>query len=130
MKKPKNIVDLIINLNKIIEKPPPLNEIKKEVLMMNFKMKPILGDLTEVQINHPKFITTLWKLGKLDEFFQKEINKIPKKQLPIFIEAFEDIFEKYQKQLNDVKLITKKDVNLKTSILEVEIFKDQEKKIN
>ena len=102
----------------------------EEIQMMKFKVRPIQGNLSEVNLNNEKFVETLWSLGKLDEFFQKEFYQLSPKNKELFMKIFDDIYEKYQQDLNRVSLQWEK-ARPASRFLEVEIFKEvRSKKIN
>lgn len=126
----KNIIELIKIFQKFLDKKPPFKKMYEEVQMMKFKIRPIQGDLSRINFNNKEFISTLWSLGKLDEFFQKEFYKLTDKNKEIFLKIFENIYEKYQIELNRINLHIEKTSN-NSGFLEIEIFKEvKNKKIN
>lgn len=102
----------------------------REIRMMRFKIKPIQGDLSAVDLKDERFVETLWSLGKLDEFFQKEYPKLSDKHKEQFIKIFDDLYHRYQQDLNSIN-IYKGPTSKKNKILEMEIFKEiKNKKTN
>ena len=69
----KDILSLINNIQKIISTKPNTDQMFEEVRMMKFKIKPIQGDLMSFNLKNQHFIESLWSLGKLDEFFFREV---------------------------------------------------------
>lgn len=130
-KKFKNdVLEIINNFQKSLVNKPPMEKMYQEIKMMRFKVKPIQGNLTEVNLNNLEFVKTLWSLGKLDEFFQKEFYRLSAKKRDLFLKIFDDIYSKYQQDLNKINLQWNKGIH-KKHILEVEIFKDiKKKKVN
>lgn len=100
----KDIAGMLSKLNSILNNKPSKENMTKEVRMMNYKMRPLKGDFSLIHINDSRFIEILWKLGKLDDFFQREITKTPKKQKDIVINAFHNIHMRFQQQLNKINL--------------------------
>lgn len=126
----KNIIDLIENFKKFLDRKPPFEKMYEEIQMMKFKIRPIQGDLSRINLNNKEFISTLWSLGKLDEFFQKEFYKLTGKNKEIFLKIFNNVYEKYQTELNRINLHIEKTIN-SSGFLEVEIFKEvKNKKFN
>ncbi|MCL4363798.1 hypothetical protein M1328_01000 [Patescibacteria group bacterium] len=126
----KDILEVISNFQRFLDHKPPLKKMYEEIQMMKFKVKPIKGDLSTVDLKNEKFIATLWSLGKLDEFFQKEYDKLTPKNRELFSRVFDSIYHKYQQELNKVSLHFEKP-SRETNFLEVEIFKEkQTKKVN
>lgn len=125
-----DVLEMINSFQKSLNKKPSPEKMYEEIKMMKFKVRPIQGNLSEVNLNNEKFVETLWSLGKLDEFFQKEFYRLSAKNKNLFMKIFEEIYEKYQQDLNRVNLQWEKIPN-KQRFLEVEIFKEIKiKKLN
>ena len=126
----KDVLEIINTFQKLLNKKPSPEKMYEEIQMMKFKVRPIQGNLSEVNLNNEKFVETLWSLGKLDEFFQKEFYQLSPKNKELFMKIFDDIYEKYQQDLNRVSLQWEK-ARPASRFLEVEIFKEvRSKKIN
>lgn len=128
----KDIISLFGNIQKVISSKPTINQMFEEVRMMKFKIKPIQGDLMSFNLKNQQFIESLWSLGKLDEFFFKEVPSLSKKEKEIFIRIFDSLYFKYQQQLNQTNLQQRKVTLTKTGLLELEIYKERKlkKKVN
>lgn len=96
----------------------------KEIKMMNFKIRPLQGDIASLNLRDMKLIDALWNLGKLDEFFQKEYPKLRFSQKKTFYQLFDNFQQRYQEKLNNVNVQTAEELSLATTI-EMEIFKEQ-----
>jgi len=126
----KDVLELIGNFQKTLENNPPLSKMYKEIQMMKFKVKPIHGNFSVVNLNNEKFIKALWSLGKLDDFFQKEFRGLSSKNKELFSKILESIYQKCQMELNKADLQVE-EVTSDSGFLEVEIFKElKEKKVN
>lgn len=129
-KSAKDVMTLVRSFQDFIRNKPKADKMYKEIRMMHFKVKPIQGDLTAVDLKNEHFIETLWSLGKLDEFFQVEYPKLDKKSRELFVKIFDDLYHKYQQELNRIN-IYKGHTTDKNKILELEIFKEiKNRKIN
>jgi len=128
----KDIISLFGDIQKVISSKPTTNQMFEEVRMMKFKIKPIQGDLMSFNLKNEQFIESLWSLGKLDEFFFKEVPTLSKKEKEIFIRIFDGLYFKYQQQLNQANLQQRKVTLTKTGLLELEIYKERKlkKKVN
>lgn len=110
---------------KIIENKPSVEAMYEEVRMMHFKIRPLQGDLSQLNLKEEKFIEILWSLGKLDEFFQRQYKKLnSRNQKEVFFKFFDNLYEKLQTQLNKLDLKAAKELNLSATI-EMEIFKEK-----
>lgn len=113
-----------------IKNKPKTDRMFAELRMMKFKIKPIQGDLSAVDLKNEKFIETLWSLGKLDEFFKSEYPKLTPKNRQVFLKIFDELHHQYQQELNSIN-IYKGPVARKNKILELEIYKEgRDKKLN
>ncbi|MEK7634057.1 MAG: hypothetical protein AAB437_04405 [Patescibacteria group bacterium] len=128
----KDILSLFGEIQKIISTKPSINQMFEEVQMMKFKIKPIRGDLMSFDLKNENFIESLWSLGKLDEFFFREVPTLSKKEKEIFMKFFDSLYFKYQQQLNQTNLQQRKLNLTKTGLLELEIYKERKlkKKVN
>jgi hypothetical protein len=124
----KDIISLFENIQKIISIKPDINQMFNELQMMKFKIRPIQGELMSFDLKNKQFIESLWSLGKLDEFFYREISSLSKKEKELFIKLFDSLYFKYQQQLNQSNL-QKKNITLnRTGLLELEIYKERKLK--
>lgn len=120
----KDILGLMSKFQKYLNDKPSLSKMFQDVQMMKFKIRPIQGDLSAVNLQNKKFIETLWSLGKLEEFFQKEYDQLPIRNKELFKKVFESIYERYQNDLNKVDLHWEKQPK-QNGFLEVEIYKEK-----
>lgn len=98
---------------------------------MNFRIRPIVGDITKIDVGNETFVEMLWSLGKLDEMFQKRFFDIHDKNREVVYHVFEKLYEEYQSRLN------KATQRIETSVgpgpkLEMEIYRElpYDKKLN
>jgi len=124
----KDILDLIRSFQDIVKKKPGIGEMFSEIRMMRFKIKPVQGDINEIDLKNEKFIEILWSLGKLDEFFQKEYPRLIGKNKVVFTKILDDLYRRYQEQLNHVN-VYKTAGPRKSKIIEMEIFKESKQKL-
>ena len=128
----KNSVDVFdmiaqFQLN-VLSKKPSAAQMYDEVRLMRFKIRPLNGEITTLDLNNNNFIEMLWGLGKLDEFYQIHIEKLPQNERQIFFRIFDELYQKFQQELNKVNL--KREEISQNSSFEMEIFKDKTKKFN
>lgn len=126
-----NIIDIFSKLKKALGTKPSHEKMYEEIRMMRFKIRPISGDISLLQLKNHQLIETLWGLGKLDELFQKEYDKLGNNQKEIFFRLFDNLYSQYQDQLNKINI--NKEIKPRLSqVFEMEIFKDitARKKVN
>ena len=127
----QDVVDIFSKLKKALGEKPSHQKMYEEIRMMRFKIRPISGDVSILQLKNHQLIETLWGLGKLDEVFQKEYDKLGRDQKEVFFRLFDNLYHQYQEQLNRINI--NKEVRTQLSqTFEMEIFKDItiKKKVN
>jgi len=122
--KKDNVSKIVQDFQALVKHKPSMEEMFFEVRMMKFKIRPLSGDILSVDLNDRKFIEVLWNLGKLDQFFQKKYPGLTRREKEIFVRIFDDLYAKYQTELNQIRLI-RKNISKKSQILEMEIFKEK-----
>jgi len=125
--KKADIFNLVTELKNILDRKPPHEQMLKEVQMMKFKIRPLVGDVSMLNFKNMQLIETLWGLGKIDDFFFKEAQKISIKDQRAFFQIISQVRKKLETQLN--KISFKKPIDIPTTI-EMEIFKENPRKKN
>ena len=103
---------------------PSLDQMVYEVRLMNFKIRPVTGNISIVNFRNSDLIDALWSLGKLDEFYRNEIKNIAMKDQEAFMRLVNEIRWNYQDQLNRVRLIHSDPSQEEFPAFEAEIFKE------
>lgn len=119
----QDITDIFGKLKKALGTKPSLEQMYEEIRMMRFKIRPISGDISLLQLKNHQLIETIWGLGKLDEVFQKEYDRLGSGQKEVFFRLFDSLYHQYQEQLNKININKEIKPNL-TEVFEMEIFKD------
>lgn len=114
---------------KTFSQKPSIEEMIQEVRMMNFKVRPVYGNIAKLDFKNGAFIDALWSLGKLDEFFRDEVVGIEDEEREIFFKIIEEMRASFQKQLNRTQ-ISDKTPKGDPTFFEIEIFKDHVSQVN
>lgn len=122
--KNSDILNLLQKFQQRIENQPTIEKMFEDVRMMSFKIRPLQGDVTLLNLKNEGFIEVLWKLGKLDEFFQKEFHKLKPNEKKVFFRFFDELHQKFQNQLNNIHLKIDK-LSYTQPFFELEIFKEK-----
>ena len=128
-KKKSRLIDIINSIQEnVVYKKPSFSEMKEEVKMMQFKIRPLIGNVFSLNFNNQYFIETLWMLGKMDGYFNLYYSQLSKKDKQIFLNFFLTTYKKFQGRLNQVKL-RKNSASLEANFFEMEIFKKLSKRL-
>lgn len=113
----------------VLDNKPSFREMCEDVRMMCFKVRPVQGNISDLNFKNNTFIETLWSLGKLDEFFQEHVHDLTKKEKQVFYTIFDGLYHQYQEDLNLIDL--KSDSFEKVGNgFEVEIFRERSQRDN
>lgn len=126
-KQTKDIKTILDDFESLLKFKPSINQMYEEIQMMKFKVRPLSGDILSLNLKNDQFVSTLWSLGKLDEFYQKKISGLNYKDREIFNKIFEEVYQRFQTDLNKINIRPFKTVKYKTP-LEVEIFRERKLK--
>lgn len=125
--KKTDVFNLISRLQKILTQKPSQEEMLKEVQMMKFKIRPVYGDLSLLDFKNLPLVEALWGLGKIEEFFYKEVKKIDGRDQQTFFRLINQIKNRLETQLNKISFKTSVTV---PQMVEMEIFKERPRKKN
>ena len=127
MKNRKNndVFEILSDLQAVLRKKPSPEKMFEDIRMMRFKIKPLMGDISLVNVKNNQLIEALWGLGKIDDFFHKEFNQLSLKDKDTFFRVINDIKGGYEQQLNRVGLKERPNIS---SPIELEIFKEKQTK--
>lgn len=126
MKKGNLHIDRILNTFQSILKHKPSQKIMiKDIHMMKFKIKPVSGDVSHLNMTNDNFIELVWSMGKLEEIMQKAYYKLDNNGQKMLVQVFDNLFEQFQERLNKVSVRGgfTADSDEKNK-LEIEIYKD------
>lgn len=123
----ETLESLTQDLKKIIEAKPERPQIVKEIGAMKLRVKSVLGEIDFNDLNNDKLLETLWRLGKLDEFFNTRVKKAdPKDQLILMNLGFQ-IKKKLENELSQLEI---KSRSIFPRLIEMEVFREIPKKKN
>ncbi len=126
-KSENDFLQLLSRFQKKLDSHPTYQQMYEELRMMNFKIRPLQGDLSLFNLSDERLVELLWKLGKLDEFFQKEYQQLDGKEKNVLVRYIDSMHDEFQKQLNRLNLRAEKPSGV-SSLIEMEIFKESTKK--
>lgn len=125
-KKRETFFQLLLELKNILNKKPSLEEMKEEVRLMGFHIKPLDGNPAIIsKVKNDKFIEALWTLGKIDILMEKNFHRLTSEQKKIILQSIEEIEKKNDLTLPLEELSSFKNDNDKNTspYLMIEIFR-------
>ncbi len=114
----------------ILQKKPSTREMVQEVQMMKYKIKPLYGDISLLDFKNTQFVEALWSLGKLDEFFQNNVDQLETIEQDVFFRLIHEMRTDLQNDLNKANLKPLKVKSNQQSVFEIEIYKERAQKLN
>ncbi|KKQ37603.1 MAG: hypothetical protein US54_C0030G0010 [Candidatus Roizmanbacteria bacterium GW2011_GWA2_37_7] len=115
----------------ILAKKPTFGDMVHDVRMMNFKIRPVSGNIAELDYGNNDFIDALWSLGKLDEFFRSEFETIDTEEQDAFFRMINNLRVNFQNKLKQANIQADdfEDASM-MQLFEIEIIKDNNLRIN
>lgn len=124
-KKAQDAIKLFVDFQKKLSGNKVSSErMYEELQMMRFRIRPLQGDISSLNFKDKDLIEILWRLGKLDEFFQQEHGRLSSSQRKTFFQLFDDLHQQYQERLGALNLKSDEDLEF-SSTIEMEIYKEE-----
>ncbi len=120
---------IMVFQNSILSSKPTLPQMISEIYLMQFKVRPVTGNITAIDFKNEKLIDTLWTLGKLDQFAKDAVKKIPQSEQDIFLHLVNELKGTYQQELSKIQLAGDASGS-EAPVFEAEIYKDTPSKVN
>ncbi|MCX7881017.1 MAG: hypothetical protein N2482_00680 [Patescibacteria group bacterium] len=119
-------------LQRILNNKPRVEKMWQEVKMMGFQIKPIFGNISLLSAKKNELVESLWKIGKLDEFFNQEFKKLSPREKEIFFEMINEAKESLESKLGRFSLDQKINLSNLPPLIEMEVFRKKipHKKLN
>lgn len=118
---------MVSQLKAMLDNKPAHDQMLKEVEMMRFKIRPVVGDISILNFKNNQLVETLWGLGKLDEFFQNHFKEISKSDKETFFQMVGQLRGRLENQLNKINFRRPADA---PQMIEMEIFKEHPRRNN
>jgi hypothetical protein len=126
------IAQLLTQFQKdIVDRKPTFAQMCDEVRMMQFKIRPLQGDVSNLYIQSHKVVEAIWNLGKFDEFFRKERSNFSQGEQDIMLNYFEKLYARFQKELTGIAGVAVEHQHSdfgSTNVIEMEIFREYPRK--
>ena len=116
-------LDIIKKIVTEVEQPRPAFKIMlRDIQMMRFKIRPIIGDISSLNEMNNEVIALLWKIGRIDEIIHasfKDLAEDDQDQLLEYLQHMELQTE------NDLRRVLRQKPNTKTNnLLKLEVFRE------
>jgi hypothetical protein len=123
------VVDIIRQISlEVEERTLPLEVMVRDIQMMQFKVRSVVGDISSLQTAHQDFIHALWRIGKIDEIVQDSLVHLDEEDQEALLAYFKDVESQANRvikgALQTKSLPTEKASKEKVKLLKLEIFKD------
>lgn len=128
-----DLFEKIKNFQKtVLSNRPETSTMLHDIRMMNFKIRPLAGEISQLDLQNPEFIGALWSLGKLDDFFRQEFFKLPDQEKEVFFRLVDELRYEFQQQINTVGVLPERELSGDQNHhpFEVEIIKEMQVRVN
>jgi hypothetical protein len=77
---------------------------RDDIRMSSLKIRPFLGDVFQLNMANPKFISALWKLIKIDQFIADSQSDLPSEEYRLLENLMNQLREKVRIDINKIDL--------------------------
>lgn len=120
----KTAIDIIRQIHHEVEdKKLPLEVMVRDIQMMQFKVRSILGDISDLETAQYDFIHALWRIGKIDEIVYSSLIDLDEEDQEALIAYFADFEGKSRSSISQA-LTSQMPVRKGHKLLKIEIFKE------
>lgn len=125
----KDILSVIVEFQtKLQREKPTYEQMYEEIRMMQFKVRPLYGDISYIDLGNKLFVEVLWNLGKLDDFYRREGFKYTRREREIFYRFFDSLHDKFVRTLQSAQLMADSTQNHESPQVEMEIYREEVRK--
>jgi hypothetical protein len=126
-----NLFDKIIKFQEeVLEKKVSKKEILRDLSVMSFKIKSLLGDMSKLKFDDTDFLRALWSLGKLEEFTNRQMSQLMDDEAEVFFRLVEDIRIDLERRMGRASLPKIVKTTKKRARFELEIIKEVSNKVH
>jgi hypothetical protein len=120
------VLDLIKKITIEVENARPSRErMIEDIKMMNFKIRPLVGDVFELVRREVGFLESLWKIGKIEEIVAGGIAELNDREKEIFLQYLEDFQKQMERRISSVIKQLPPEASKNMSVLELEVFREK-----
>lgn len=128
------VLDLIKKITFEIESARPSRErMIEDIKMMNFKIRPLVGDIFELAKREMGFLESLWKIGKIEEIVFGGVSKLNDEEREIFFHYLNNFQSQIERKISSIMKQSLPEGSKNAYVLELEIIKEgkgQKKTLN
>lgn len=120
----KDIFAVLVEFEEqVLQSKPVLARMKEEVRMMDFKIRPVQGDISNLDLTSTKFIEALWCMGKLDELYQHIGDEYSDRDRELFGQFAANLQNTYMRELQHV-MVSNSQEDTSAAQIEIEIYRE------
>jgi len=122
------VLDLIKKITFEIESAKPSKkQMIEDVKMMNFKIRPLIGDVFDLVKKEVGFLESLWKIGKIEEIVSGGVSKLNNEEKEIFFRYLDDFQNQMERKISSIIKDLPAEESKNMRVLELEIVKERKK---
>lgn len=122
--KRKTAFDIIKQIHSEVEEPELALEVMvKDIRMMGFKIRPLIGDIASLENLRDEVLKSLWKIGKIDEIVSNALYDLDEDDQDRLMGYLNTMEIEAEKMIKDSLLRQSK--KTKKNILRLEVFKNE-----
>jgi hypothetical protein len=125
------VLELIKRITVEVENAKPSKErMIEDVKMMNFKIRPLVGDVFQFIKKEVGFLESLWKIGKIEEIVTGGLPELNNEEKMVFLRYLDGLQRQMEKTPTSIIKQFNPEESKNINILELEIFRENRRKRN
>jgi len=103
-------------------------EMLTDIKMMNFKIRPLSGDIFSMSKKHSELLESLWRIAKIEEVVVEVLQTLEEDEKETFFTYLHMLETKFQKQVHESLASASASEQKKVSMTTLEIFREVSRK--
>ena len=100
----------------------PLEVMVRDIQMMGFKIRPLIGDIATIVHMHDEVVRSLWKIGKIDEIISDALYDLEEDDQDRLIDYLNRMETEAENKIRDS--LVRNTHTPKKQLLKIEVFKN------
>lgn len=106
------------------DRKPSQEEMLKEVKMMNFKIRPVDGDIFNMMTKNVGFLESLWRIGRIEKIVIKAKDRLSFEEKELFFDYLDELEMQMQTKYDKLLDTVIPDEKKKAKLITLEVFKE------
>lgn len=104
---------------------PDKHEMLHDIKMMNFKIRPISGDVFAMAGHNVDFMESVWRIAKIEEIIGVALQSLEERELRAFFQYMDNLEDQLQKTITKTLHDAPADIGRGVEMVALEVFRER-----